>query len=89
MAGHPAGGRSRLTHSARGLPWVALRAYEVEGDTFRTDLFIDSLGCQADSVSIATYLWRTDGDRIWFSTDGDVCPARALLFESQEWDRLP
>jgi hypothetical protein len=75
----PLGFRGQLSSGA---------AYELSGGTVRTNLFVESTGCQRTDPAVGVYrvtLTRNGAD---FTTLDDSCPARAVLF-GVPWERLP
>jgi hypothetical protein len=71
-----------------GYPHNALSGtYRVEGDLFRTNLFVDVPGCQLGDAGVATYRWvRTAGDLRFFVVS-DTCMAQQVLFIYQPWEK--
>jgi hypothetical protein len=62
--------------------------YQVRGDVLTTNLFLDRVGCQRGDPPVGAYRFAVSGTGASFTTLGDSCEPRLLLFSST-WKRLP
>jgi hypothetical protein len=58
--------------------------YRVEGDRFRTNLFVQDVCSGAPVV----YLWAEDGGELSFTPVNDPCEGRVALLASAPWTRV-
>jgi hypothetical protein len=63
-------------------------AYEQSGATIRTNVFVESPGCQRTDPAVGVYRVTLTGSEAVFTKMEDTCPARAALFGAP-WTRLP
>lgn len=62
------------------------QSYRVDGDRLRTDVLVDTVGCQAEGAFVGTYRWTLDDTTLRFALVSDACPARIALFTGQDWE---
>ncbi len=60
--------------------------YRIEGNELRTDVLVESVGCQATGAFVGIYRWARNDTILRFVLISDACPARIALFTGQDWE---
>jgi len=62
-------------------------AFQLQGDTFRTNAFVDD-ACQ-EAKAVGVYRWTRSGGSLTFTPISEPCAVRRILFSSGPWHEHP